>query len=190
MDSNRELVDYLVDRGYIESDRIEEAFRTVDRADFIEKSPYIDRPLKIEEGATISAPHIVAMMLELLEPEGRVLEMGSGSGYALALLDELADQVIGVERIESLVKKSRDRVPKAEIIHGYEAPDRKFDRVLYSFAAPEENVKEKIEKTEASISVAPVMEDGRQVLKKYSDGEESSESFVRFVKRKEGIRSE
>lgn len=190
MDTNEDLVDYLVDRGYIESERVEKAFRQVDRADFIERSPYVDRPVKIEEGATISAPHIVGQMLELLEPEGRVLEMGSGSGYVLALLNELADEVVGVERIESLVEKSRERVPEAKILLDDSPPEESFDRVLYSFAAPKDNIDRTLEITEPEILVAPVQEGGRQVLRKIKKDEESEEGYVRFVPRKEGVRSE
>lgn len=190
MNSNDELVDYLVDRGHIETDRVEEAFRNVDRAEFVEESPYVDRPVPMEEGPTVSAPHIVAEMLELLEPEGQVLEMGSGSGYVLALLTELVDEVVGVERIESLVEKSRERVPEAKILLDDEPPEESFDRVLYSFAAPEDKINRALERTDPEILVAPVQEGGRQVLRKIERNERSEEGYVRFVPRKEGIKSE
>ncbi|MEF8880637.1 MAG: methyltransferase domain-containing protein [Candidatus Nanohaloarchaea archaeon] len=190
MESNDELVDYLVKKDHIKTDKVEKAFREVNRADFIDKNPYIDRPVALVEDSTISAPHIVAEMLELIEPEGRVLEMGSGSGYVLALLTQLCDDVVGVERIEELVNESRERGPEAEIIFGYQVPDQQFDKILYSFAAPEEEVREAMDKTGAEIVVAPVQEEGRQVLKKYSSDGETSEGYVRFVTRKEGVRSE
>ena len=189
MESNKELVDHLVSKGFIKSDRVEKAFRKVDRADFVDRNPYSDMPVSIEEDSTISAPHMVAMMLELLEPEGRVLEMGSGSGYVQALLLVLCDEVTGVERIESLVEKSRERVPEANIILGYEAPDEEFDRVLFSFASRNDEVRKVFEKTGAEIVVAPVEEDGIQVLKKFTVDGETVEGDVRFVPQKEGIKN-
>jgi protein-L-isoaspartate(D-aspartate) O-methyltransferase len=188
VNSNEQLVDYLVKRDYIESEEIEEAFREVDRADFVEKNPYIDRPASKTEGSTVSAPSIVAMMLELLEPEGKVLEMGSGSGYVLALLEELAEEVVGVERIETLVKESREKVPEAEVILGDSLPDREFDRILFSFAAEEETVEKAVEKAE--IVVAPVIKDDGQILKKFKEGESEKETRVRFVEEREGLRED
>lgn len=190
METNEELVDYLVDRGHIQSASIEEAFRQVDRAKFVDRAPYVDRPVKMEEGPTVSAPHIVAQMLELLEPEGRVLEMGSGSGYVLALLTKLCDEVVGVERIESLVEKSQERVPEAEVLLDDEPPEQDFDRVLYSFAAPENKVNKAFDHTSADILVAPVQEGSRQALKKYTREGEKVEGYVRFVPRREGVRTE
>ncbi|MFB6208025.1 MAG: protein-L-isoaspartate O-methyltransferase [Candidatus Nanohaloarchaea archaeon] len=115
METNDGLVDKLVERGHIESEKIEEAFRNVDRADFVPEkyrdNAYTDTPLPITGGATISAPHMVAMNTELLnvKEEDRVIEIGSGSGYQLAILSHLTDgEVIGVEIIEELVRKSRE----------------------------------------------------------------------------------
>lgn len=188
MKSNEEMVNYLKETGRIKSRRIEEAFRKVDRARFVDRNPYVDRPARLVEDVTVSAPHIVAEMLELLQPKGSVLEMGSGSGYVQALLVHLCDEVVGVERIESLVESSRERVPEAEILAGDSAPEREFDRVLYSFAAPEEEIEKALEVNRPEILVAPVERSGRQVLRKYEDGEFTEEGYVRFVPRKEGVK--
>jgi protein-L-isoaspartate(D-aspartate) O-methyltransferase len=190
VDSNDELIDYLVAKDYIESEEIEEAFREVDRADFIDTEPYVDRPVRLAEDSTVSAPHMVAMMLELLEPRGKVLEMGSGSGYMLALLLQLSDQVTAVERIESLVEKSGRRVPEAEVVLGHEVPDKEFDRLLFSFATTQGEVKEAIDSTGAEIAVAPVEEDGRQILKKFTSDGITKKGYVRFSPRKDGVRTE
>ncbi|MFC1947641.1 protein-L-isoaspartate(D-aspartate) O-methyltransferase [Chloroflexota bacterium] len=66
---------------------------------------YEDRPLPIGLSQTISQPLIVAMMTEALELTGKekVLEIGTGSGYQTAILAELADTVISVERLPELV---------------------------------------------------------------------------------------
>lgn len=65
---------------------------------------YEDRPLPIGRGQTISQPYIVALMTRALEltATDRVLEIGTGSGYQTAVLAELADAVISVERVDAL----------------------------------------------------------------------------------------
>ena len=70
---------------------------------------YDDAALAIGEGQTISQPYIVAAMCSLLELDGseRVLDVGTGSGYAAAVLDELAAHVISIERIEALAVRAR-----------------------------------------------------------------------------------
>lgn len=190
MDSNDKLVDYLVSRDYMESEKVEKAFRKVDRADFVDTEPYVDRPVRLEDNSTISAPHMVAIMLELLEPGGNVLEMGSGSGYMLALLLQICDQVTGVERIESLAEKSRRKVPEADVIPGYEVAEEKFDQIVFSFAITEEEVRKSMERTGTEIALAPVKENGRQVLKKFTADETTKHGYVRYVSKKEGLRNE
>ncbi len=73
---------------------------------------YEDIPVSIGEGQTISQPLIVALMIDALELRrtDRVLEIGTGSGYQAALLSEIVDKVITVERIPSLAKTARDRM--------------------------------------------------------------------------------
>jgi protein-L-isoaspartate(D-aspartate) O-methyltransferase len=83
--------------------RVLEAMRAVPRhrfvADELLSQAYADRPLPIGKGQTISQPLVVALMAELLELRGgeRVLEVGSGSGYAAAVLSVLAAEVYGIE---------------------------------------------------------------------------------------------
>lgn len=87
-----------------------EAMRTVPREAFVPASwreqAYDDRPLPIDAGQTISQPYIVALMCEALQLTGdeRVLEIGTGSGYAAAVLSRLAAQVDTVERIAELAE--------------------------------------------------------------------------------------
>lgn len=66
---------------------------------------YDDGPLPILEGQTISQPYVVALMIEVLElkPDDRVLEIGTGSGYAAAVISRITADVYTVERIEDLV---------------------------------------------------------------------------------------
>jgi protein-L-isoaspartate(D-aspartate) O-methyltransferase len=72
---------------------------------------YADMPLPIGQEQTISQPYIVALMTEALEltPEARVLEIGTGSGYAAAVLSRIAAEVYTVERHEALARQALDR---------------------------------------------------------------------------------
>src|SRR6266851_5787443 len=107
-----EMVDhYIVHRG-IRSAPVLAAMRRVPRESFLPEDmrefAYDDAPLPIAEGQTISQPYIVAMMTEALELEGgeKVLEIGTGSGYAAAVLSRIAKDVYTVERIGRLAEKS------------------------------------------------------------------------------------
>lgn len=109
----REMVEeQLISRG-IKDKRVLDAFRKVPRHEFVSKelkdSAYIDSPLPIGEGQTISQPYMVALMTECLCLKGqeRVLEIGTGSGYQTAILAELAKEVYSVERIEILALRAR-----------------------------------------------------------------------------------
>jgi len=107
-----EMVDtQLIPRG-ISDPRVLSAFRKVPRHLFapenIRVSAYDDAALPIGEGQTISQPYMVAIMTELLKLKGneKVLEIGTGSGYQAAILAELSNKVITVERIESLSQRA------------------------------------------------------------------------------------
>ena len=138
----------LIKRG-IEDEEILEAFRSVPRHEFVprerKKQAYQDRPLPIGENQTISQPYIVAYLMDKLQPSenDRVLEVGSGCGYVLALLSHIVGEVYGVERRSSLVKMSRKILARLdydiEVKHGdgskgwpRHAP---FDGIMVSAAA-------------------------------------------------------
>jgi protein-L-isoaspartate(D-aspartate) O-methyltransferase len=93
--------------------RILESFRLVPRHYFVPKGSkglaYYDTPLPIGCGQTISQPYVVALMLDALKTGvmDRVLEIGTGSGYAAALLSRLVAEVYSIERIEGLVKEAQ-----------------------------------------------------------------------------------
>jgi protein-L-isoaspartate(D-aspartate) O-methyltransferase len=73
---------------------------------------YADHPLPIGYGQTISQPYIVALMTELLELDrgGRVLEIGTGSGYQAAVLGEITEEVYTIEIIPELAKSAATRL--------------------------------------------------------------------------------
>jgi len=109
----REMVLDLRRRG-IEDERVLEAMLKIPRHLFIAHSlwhlAYGDHPLPIGEGQTISQPYIVALMTEALklQPEHKVLEIGTGSGYQTAILVELAKEVYTVERSAKLLEEARE----------------------------------------------------------------------------------
>lgn len=112
------MVDRLVRAGYVKDQRVIEAMRSVPRDAFVPQAvrgeAYVDSPLPIGEGQTISAPSIVAMMTELLEltPESVVLEVGTGSGYQAAILSLLVDHVYSVEIVPELASTAEARLAK------------------------------------------------------------------------------
>ena len=89
------------------------ACRTVPRHLFVPEgvrgAAYEDRPLKIGEGQTISQPYMVAFMTEALGvgAGARVLEVGTGSGYAAAVLAEVVSEVVSIERLPELAECAR-----------------------------------------------------------------------------------
>jgi protein-L-isoaspartate(D-aspartate) O-methyltransferase len=105
----------LAERG-IEDPRVLAAFVAVAREDFLPPElaelAYEDTALLIGEGQTISQPYIVALTAQSLGLRGdeRVLEVGTGSGYAAAILGKLAREVVTVERIESLAAAAKERL--------------------------------------------------------------------------------
>lgn len=98
----------------VEDPRILSAFEHVPRDAFLPPElsarAYEDSALPIGLGQTISQPSMIALMLDALEcePLHRVLEVGSGSGYVLALLSQLGCTVFGVERHPELAARSRE----------------------------------------------------------------------------------
>lgn len=109
----KELIEYLRKQGF--APNIVQAFSQVNREDFIapefKELAYVNQPLPIGPGATISQPATIALMLDLLElkDQQKILEIGSGSGYVLALLNLIVKdgQIYGVEILEDLVNKSK-----------------------------------------------------------------------------------
>jgi protein-L-isoaspartate(D-aspartate) O-methyltransferase len=109
----RRMVERQVRQRGIHDDRVLAAMERVPRDAFVPPSlaefAYDDAPLPLEAGQTISQPYIVALMAQAarLQRSDRVLEVGTGSGYAAAVLAELADRVDTVERVPQLAEKAR-----------------------------------------------------------------------------------
>ncbi len=109
-----QLVDRLCERESL-SEQTAAAMRAVPRHEFVpqsrRKDAYDDRPLPIGNGQTISAPHMVAIMIELLDPAhgDRLLEIGTGCGYHAAVAAEIVgpENVFSVEYHSELAEKAR-----------------------------------------------------------------------------------
>lgn len=187
------MVEKLKNEDKIDSKKVEKAFLSVDRKDFVpekyEERAYVDRPLKIGEKATISAPHMIAIITELLEIEedSEVLEIGSGSGYQLALIAQISEKAMGVEIDDKLVQESRERLDHSENVEvrqgsGFGPIDKEFDRILFSCAIQDQKFeKAKEYLREGGIIVAPVIQLQGQILIKYKNGENTKHGFVRFL---------
>ena len=145
----------MVLNNALRTPEIIEAFEKVDRKYFVPESfeeyIYIDAPLPIGNDQTISQPSTVAFMLELLEPHegGRILDIGSGSGWTTALLCSIVGKrgsVQGLERVESLVESGQRNLAKFDFGphcgiqkagESLSRPGETFDKILVSASSSE-----------------------------------------------------
>ena len=116
VDARARMVEHQLRRRGITDERVLAAMERVPRELFVPGSlrpyAYDDGALPIGEGQTISQPFVVATICSLLALRGdeRALDVGTGSGYQAAVLAELADEVVTVERIAALADAARDRL--------------------------------------------------------------------------------
>ena len=169
-----------------------EAFVPAELAEYA----YDDSPLPIGEGQTISQPYIVALMAEAahIGPGARVLEVGTGSGYAAAVLAELAASVVSIERHAALAEKARAALMElgygnVEVIEGDGSrgvPERApYDAILVAAGAPAPPDSLKRQLAEGGRLVIPVSADAHQTLcvitRRGDSYEEEDLGAVRFV---------
>ena len=204
--SNDELVDTLVHIGVLRTPSIIDAFRSVDRRNFVwpdmAKFSYQDRPLPLgKTGQTISAPHMVAIMLENmnLNREDTVLEIGTGSGYSAALISKLADKgtTITLERnydlylfaVKNLLIFDRVRVIYGDGLLGYppNAADPIYDVIVFagSIKAIPEVLFKQIKETGSLM--APLGNVGYQMLTRIRRGTKEELGACTFVPIKSGV---
>lgn len=111
----------LIEREGVQDKRIVEAFRTIDRADFVPQrfrfDAYRDRPVGIPEEQTTSQPSLIARMIDVTAPgpEDKVLEVGAGYGFQTALLACVAKKVLGIELWPSLAQAASENLERAGI---------------------------------------------------------------------------
>jgi protein-L-isoaspartate(D-aspartate) O-methyltransferase len=145
------VAEQLEARG-IEDRRVLDAMRQVPREAFVEerdrKRAYLDMPLRIGFGQTISQPYMVALICQTadVDERDRVLDIGTGSGYQAAVLAEMGATVHTIERIPELAERARECLERA----GYGAvtvhvgdgtlglpEEAPFDAITVAAAAPE-----------------------------------------------------
>ncbi len=128
-EQRRRLVENQVKRRGISDPAVLAAVESVPREAFLPPElaefAYLDRALPIEKGQTISQPYIVALMTEALQlkPQDRVLEVGTGSGYAAAVLAKVAQDVYTIERHAELAEQAAVRLREqgydnVHVLHG------------------------------------------------------------------------
>ena len=191
------MVERQLRRRGIHDERVLAAMGEVPRERFVpedqRRRAYRDGALRIGEGQTISQPWIVACMAQLLELGGdeTVLEVGTGSGYAAAVLSRLCAGVVTIERYESLATEAAATL--AEL--GYDnvevrvgdgaqgAPDKApFGGISVTATAQDELPRALVEQLRSGAAlVCPVARGRREYLVRLRDGEEETVAAVRFV---------
>lgn len=167
--------------GWVRSPAVLDVIAKVPRHRFVDAptaDAYLDRPLSIGNGQTISQPSVVAKMTEALALDGkqRVLEIGTGSGYQAAVLSLLAARVYSIEIVPELAVIAREHLRALgydvyqRIGDGYrgwpeEAP---FDRIIVTAAPPTLPRALLDQLADGGVLVAPVGEDDHQELIKYT----------------------
>jgi protein-L-isoaspartate(D-aspartate) O-methyltransferase len=150
--ARKRMVETQIRARGVQNKRVLEAMSTVPRHEFVpeeyKSSAYEDFPLPTSSGQTVSQPFIVALMTELIDPqpEHRVLEIGTGSGYQAAVLSKLVSEVYSIEILPELARTAAERLERLQFknVHvregdGYQGwPEHaSFDAILVTAAAPE-----------------------------------------------------
>ena len=196
-----EMVESQLKGRDIQNDLVLEAMKRVPRHLFmppeVRQYAYIDRPVPIGEGQTISQPYIVALMTQTVDPkpQDRALEVGTGSGYQAAVLAELVEEVYTIEIIPVLAQRAGQTLSglgydNVEVRQGdgYQGWPEKapFDIILVT-AAPEEIPQPLIDQlAEGGKLVVPLGAQGDvQILtlltKEQGEVKRTSITSVRFV---------
>jgi protein-L-isoaspartate(D-aspartate) O-methyltransferase len=197
IEQRERMVERQLRRRGISDERVLAAMAEVPRERFVPKNlrrrAYRDGALRIGEGQTISQPWIVACMAQLLELEGdeTVLEVGTGSGYAAAVLSRLCARVVTIERFDSLATAARQLLDRlgysnVEVRTGdgsLGAPDRApFGGISVTATArnrPPQPLFDQL--APGAALVCPVERGRREELVRFRDGVEEAVAAVRFV---------
>ena len=196
-DARARMVERQLRRRGIKDERVLAAMGEVPRELFVPADQrdraYRDGALRIGEGQTISQPWIVGCMCQLLELHGdeRVLEVGTGSGYAAAVLSRLCAEVVTVERYESLAEEAATTLAElgydnVEVLVGdgsQGVPDRApFGGISVTATARDEAPRALREQLAPGAAlVCPVARGRREHLIRVRDGREEAVAAVRFV---------
>jgi protein-L-isoaspartate(D-aspartate) O-methyltransferase len=191
------MVERQLRRRGIADERVLAAMAEVPRELFLpedqRRRAYRDGAVRIGEGQTMSQPWIVACMAQLLELSGdeKVLEVGTGSGYAAAVLSRLCREVITIERYESLAVQAEhvmhelryDNVVVSVGDGSLGAPEHSpFGGISVTATARDNPPAALFEQLEPGAAlVCPVERGGHELLMRFKDGEEEAVTGVRFV---------
>lgn len=202
------MVKEQLQRRHIANTRVMQVMSELPRHCFIPEEhrseAYLDQPVPIGFGQTISQPYIVALMTEKLDvqPNHHVLEVGTGCGYQTAILAQLAHTVRTIERIEALINRARDVLEKLSISNveyqvgdgslGWPLPREQkskaptqFDRILTAAAA--EDIPQALldQLSDDGKMVLPVgASGGQELILLHKQGEKIKREFLcycRFV---------
>jgi len=191
------MVERQLRRRGIHDERVLAAMAEVPRELFLPKDQrrraYRDGAVRIGEGQTMSQPWIVACMAQLLELDGSetVLEVGTGSGYAAAVLSRLCREVVTIERYESLAVRAEQALHEL----GYDnvvvgvgdgsrgAPERgRFGGISVTATARDNPPAALFEQLAPGAAlVCPVERGGQELLMRFRGGTEEAVTGVRFV---------
>ena len=202
------MVKDLISTEYLKTPSIIEAFQRIDRKDFVldeyKDEAYINAPLPIGYGQTISQPLTVAFMLELLQPEpgNKILDIGSGSGWQTALMADIvgdSGKIFAVDIIPELTDFGRRNVAKYNFIKkgivkflNYNAvkgmpEEAPFDRIIAAAAGEEIPAAWKEQIKIGGRLVVPVKDTIFLLIKKSGDVFEEQSypgfAFVPFVEK-------
>ncbi|HOQ32651.1 MAG TPA: protein-L-isoaspartate(D-aspartate) O-methyltransferase [Candidatus Hydrogenedens sp.] len=179
--ARKSMVEYQLKSRGIQNPDVLRVMEKVPRHLFVPEElqdyAYEDHPLSIGCGQTISQPYMVAIMTELLElkPSDKVLEVGTGSGYQTAILAELAQYVISIERIQELAEGAKKRLGNLgynniKIICGDGSigypPEKYYDAIIVTAGSPEVPGSLKEQLNEGGRLIIPVGGSNLQVLLK------------------------
>jgi protein-L-isoaspartate(D-aspartate) O-methyltransferase len=191
------MVERQLRRRGIHDERVLAAMAEVPRELFLPKDQrrraYRDGAVRIGEGQTMSQPWIVACMAQVLELDGseKVLEVGTGSGYAAAVLSRLCREVVTIERYESLALRAEQTLHElgyANVIvdvgdGARGAPEHAPFGGISVTATARDNPPAALfdQLAPGAVLVCPVDRGGRELLMRFHDGIEEAITGVRFV---------
>lgn len=154
LEEKEKAIKSLIAQHHISSPAVEKALRKVPREEFIpgkdKKYAYVDTPLPIGSGQTISAMHMVAIMTSLLDLKkgSKILEIGTGTGYQAAVMAEITGEkgkIFTIETIPELAERAKRNLKKCKCANvsvvtadgseGYEK-EAPYDRILVTCGAP------------------------------------------------------
>lgn len=189
------LLERLSAEGYLKTERVRKAFISVPRELFVmpeyRRYAYADEPLPLFSGQTISAPHMAAMMAELVSPKkaDKCLEIGAGSGYQAAILSRLCRKVYAVEIDPELAEFAGRNLKLAGIENvkvivsdgseGYKK-ERPYGCIVVSCATGMETFRR----------LAQQLKDGGRIAAPVSGAGEFYQELILGVKRKKGLWTE